>query len=128
MTEFLDGFTKGYRAILRHRPELLGAASPLHAFASVTNRVIIRDTQLYSDTLEWSLLADHLTSGASHDVALERISFLSPQVEEFLDLAVFCGEEKRRLWHLDIPAFYGMPSTNRARTPDGPSRPRPARM
>lgn len=114
----LAGFTSAYRTIVANRDQLKGEGGALLEFADIGNRVFIRDTRDYDEVLKWSVLPDHLTSGAAHDVALERICTIPLAGKDAIDLKVLWEEEKARLWERNIPVFRGRPADTVARRPD----------
>ncbi len=114
--EVLDGFRLMYRALLKDRAALLSSGGLLENFVRVETRCLLRPTQEYFYLLFWSLAPDHLTSGASHDLAFEMLC--GRPLPRGLDFAII-EREKRQLWRRDIPYFHGRPGVCNMMDVDG---------
>jgi lantibiotic modifying enzyme len=108
-----DGFTDMYRLLLNHREELLAPDGPLPLRANGMTRVILRDTQFYSDVLDQTYHPDLLRDTA------DREHYLGQTLEAVLGIAGeerIIDSERRQLANGDIPVFLaGIGSTELGR-------------
>ncbi len=98
-----DGFADMYRLLRDHRAELLARDGPLLPCAAGTTRVILRDTQFYSDVLDQTYHPDLLQD------AVDREHYLSQTLEAVLGIAGeerIIDSERRQLAAGDIPIFH----------------------
>lgn len=51
LDEFISGFDRGYRCLLRERRWILSVDGPLHAFSGVETRIVIRNTGEYAKAI-----------------------------------------------------------------------------
>ncbi len=98
--EVLDGFTRAYRLLARHRAEL--AAGPLAAFAGDEARVILRPTVWYATILQTSFHPDVLGDGLDTE---RHYDALWRDVPQFPAMAACTEHERADLWRNDIPLF-----------------------
>lgn len=109
--DVVQGFTAAYRILWQHREELLQPQGLLATFRNVTTRTVIRDSNEYAGTLSWSLIPDHLTSGANYDIALELLYTEQPAFNHLSCLDLL-NEEKRCCWQQSIPVYYSSPESH----------------
>lgn len=112
----LDGFTKAYRLLMRHREALLRPGGPLDAFADAEVRLILRASRIYStlhgesyhpqllrDGLDRERFFDHLWIDVDRQPNLERV----------------IRYERRDLWREDVPLFVTRPGSRHVWTSQG---------
>lgn len=116
--DVVQGFTAAYHILWQQREALLQPQGLLAAFHSATTRTVIRDSNDYASTLFWSLVPDHLTSGASYDVALELLYTEQPAFNHLSCLDLL-NEEKRCCWQQNIPLYYSSPRSHHIYSTDG---------
>lgn len=108
LAEVVDGFRCAYQVVLEHRDQLADPTGPLHAFASVETRHILRPTQIYYRLLRDSVHPDHLHDALGRDMLLDRL-WLVRSTDE-LDSQVIVAETND-LRDGDIPAFISKPGS-----------------
>lgn len=108
MAEIVQGFRSAYGLLVKHRNQLTDEAGPLHAFAAVETRHILRPTQIYYRLLRDSVHPDHLRDAVSRDMLLDRLWLIRSSDE--LDARVIVAETDD-LRDGDIPAFTTKPGS-----------------
>ena len=116
--DVVQGFTVAYRTLWQRQEELLHPQGLLAAFRNVTTRFLIQDSNDYANTLFWSLIPDHLISGARHDIAFELLYSEQPIFTQ-LRCSDFLDEEKRCCWQQNIPLYYSSPKSLHVYSADG---------
>jgi type 2 lantibiotic biosynthesis protein LanM len=106
--DVLAGFQAVYRALVRHREELLAEDGPLARFARDDVRVILRPTQYYGTLLRESFHPDVLRDALDRDRLFDR---LWVDVEHLPHLERVIGAERAELWEGDIPLFTTRPDS-----------------
>jgi type 2 lantibiotic biosynthesis protein LanM len=114
--ELLEGFTRVYRLLLRHREELLAPDGPLAAFAEDEVRVIFRGTAVYDSLLKESFHPDLLRDGLDRDRLFDRLwgsVVMEPHLERLIPA------ELADMRQGDIPRFTTQPASSDAITSRG---------
>ncbi len=114
--EIVEGFTRAYRLVSKHRGELLSPAGPLSRFAYDEVRAILRPTQTYAVLLEESFHPDVLRDSLDRDLLLDR---LWVAVEALPHLARVISAERHDLHNGDIPIFTARPAARTLWTSSG---------
>jgi class II lanthipeptide synthase len=97
--DFVSGFRRAYKLLLRDREHLLAPGGPVEAMRHVEIRCVFRTTRFYVSALQRLLLSQEcLRSEGAWRAALE--SFLARAGSQYL-----VGEERRALNDLDVPRF-----------------------
>ncbi len=112
----IQGFKQAYDAMVAHREKLLALGGLIDSFKDLSTRCLMRSTVEYTFLLSWSTAPDHLTSGAAHDLAFELLVKYGAGIGSTLD---WIDDEKRALWHRDVPIYFAMASSKRLTSPAG---------
>jgi type 2 lantibiotic biosynthesis protein LanM len=102
--EVVGGFNATYRALLRHRTEMLSDDSPLQAFRACDVRFVFRATQLYTRMIRRSLtprlLRDGIERSLEFEVLARHLAGAAPAGCENMFRAELAALEQ-----LDVPYF-----------------------
>jgi type 2 lantibiotic biosynthesis protein LanM len=103
--EVIEGFRAGYGTLMQQSGALSRALPDL--FQGVLNpvvvRVVVRDTRLYHDLLDWLTSPDLLVSGSAQAGAMQRLADMPSSMAQLPPGLV--EEEMTALWQRDIPRF-----------------------
>jgi type 2 lantibiotic biosynthesis protein LanM len=102
------GFTNTYKLLLQHRDELLSVDGPLARFATDEVRVVLRETQTYSELLRNSFHPDLLRNALERDRFFDRL-WISTKHNPYLVKVI--PAERADLQRGDIPIFTTQPSS-----------------
>jgi type 2 lantibiotic biosynthesis protein LanM len=116
LAEIASGFRATYDLILAHRDRLRDPAGPLHAFAALGTRHIMRPTQIYYRLLRDSVHPDHLQDAVRRDMLLDRLWLIRASAD--LDSRIIIAETDD-LRRGDIPAFTTRPDSRSVWASDG---------
>lgn len=100
-----NGFCEMYRILLECRDELLAPNSPLHDFADIRLRFVLRPTALYFSLLARSLEPDALRDGLERSLHLEPLCRAFVGRQDMPAAWPLVLEEQQALERLDIPSF-----------------------
>ncbi len=104
----VEGFTRMYRLLLKHRVDLLAEAGPLAPFGEDEIRAVVRPTMLYDTLLQESFHPDMLRDSLDRDRLYDR---LWAWVKDCPPLAKVIPAEREDLWNTDIPLFTTRPDS-----------------
>jgi type 2 lantibiotic biosynthesis protein LanM len=106
--DLVDGFTRTYQLLLRHRHALVAADGPLSCFDADEVRVIVRPTRIYAKMLEDSFHPDLLRDALDRERFLDR---LWVGIDTCPHLARTIPAEHEDLRHADVPLFHARPGS-----------------
>ncbi len=106
--EIIDGFTRMYRLLMRHREELLREGGPVDRFSEDDVRVILLPTQTYGLLIHESFHPDFLRNALDRDRLFDKLwagSVSRPELEKLMMVQI------RDLANNDVPIFTTKPGT-----------------
>lgn len=99
------GFARAYRALLRHREDLLSADGPLRAFSAVEVRVVLRATRSYQALLLRTRHPRFLADGAERSLELDTLARSALRRSGRGSPWRVLRAERRELEEGDVPLF-----------------------
>jgi type 2 lantibiotic biosynthesis protein LanM len=111
--EIEAGFRDTYRALLRHREELLAPAGPLAPFAAARIRFVHRSTRVYHHLMTQARQPATLRDGADHSLVLEGLARAMLVRAGRPPLWPLLAEELAAVENLDVPLFRGRADDDR---------------
>ena len=119
LPEVIEGFRSGYSTLMQQFGELSGPLPDL--FQVVLNpvvvRVVLRDTRMYHDLLDWLTSPDLLISGSAQATAMQNLADMPSTMAQLPPGLV--EAEMTALWQRDIPRFTAMADSRDLRACSG---------